>query len=335
MKRKDYIIQYWVGLMDGDGSIQVNHWRMKSLQYRLVIKLKLCDENVHLLREIKKYVGGNVRIESKNRFVLWVENYKDKIQQIVKHLVVYPPLTTRLALQLEFLLLCLQKNDVCWYLQNRGNKYQNTCRKGLENAFKCSQINRLPYYRAWLSGFIEAGGCFSHPCKDDSSACHSFSISQKADQYLLKSIKHTFHASNTIKRVTNKTGVLRKVGKLPVSLPSPDKQTFSKVRSTPTGFGYASEFGLLEHSSQSKILECNSSQVLSERLRSHTSTHPSSSKELQQVLSSSALLTNKNTLFILEIYRKDVLKRIISHLTLYPLLGEKNKSFLLFKQEFI
>ncbi len=34
---KDYISKFWVGLMDGDGSIQVNHWRKKSLQYRLVI----------------------------------------------------------------------------------------------------------------------------------------------------------------------------------------------------------------------------------------------------------------------------------------------------------
>ena len=35
----EYIKMFWVGLMDGDGSIQVNHWREKSLQYRLVIKL--------------------------------------------------------------------------------------------------------------------------------------------------------------------------------------------------------------------------------------------------------------------------------------------------------
>jgi len=33
----EYIKMFWVGLMDGDGSIQVNHWRKLSLQYRLVI----------------------------------------------------------------------------------------------------------------------------------------------------------------------------------------------------------------------------------------------------------------------------------------------------------
>jgi len=32
----EYIKMFWVGLMDGDGSIQVNHWLKKSLQYRLV-----------------------------------------------------------------------------------------------------------------------------------------------------------------------------------------------------------------------------------------------------------------------------------------------------------
>jgi hypothetical protein len=31
----EYIKMFWVGLMDGDGSIQVNHWRYQSLQYRL------------------------------------------------------------------------------------------------------------------------------------------------------------------------------------------------------------------------------------------------------------------------------------------------------------
>jgi len=36
-KDPDYVHKYWVGLMDGDGSIQVNHWRYKNLQYRLVI----------------------------------------------------------------------------------------------------------------------------------------------------------------------------------------------------------------------------------------------------------------------------------------------------------
>ena len=33
-KDSDYILKFWVGLMDGDGSIQVNHWKKKNLQFR-------------------------------------------------------------------------------------------------------------------------------------------------------------------------------------------------------------------------------------------------------------------------------------------------------------
>jgi hypothetical protein len=38
--------RFWVGLMDGDGSIQVNHWRNKVLQFRFIIKLKNKPANV-------------------------------------------------------------------------------------------------------------------------------------------------------------------------------------------------------------------------------------------------------------------------------------------------
>ena len=40
LQKDEYIKIFWVGLIDGDGSIQVNHWRKKYLQFRLVIKSK-------------------------------------------------------------------------------------------------------------------------------------------------------------------------------------------------------------------------------------------------------------------------------------------------------
>ena len=48
--------------MDGDGSIQVNHLRKQSLQYRLVIKLSNIKSNYNMLIEIAKVVGGTVKI---------------------------------------------------------------------------------------------------------------------------------------------------------------------------------------------------------------------------------------------------------------------------------
>lgn len=59
---EEEVKQFWVGLMDGDGSIQVNHWREQKLQYRLVIKLKKTQGNVRMLKEIAKEVGGGVMV---------------------------------------------------------------------------------------------------------------------------------------------------------------------------------------------------------------------------------------------------------------------------------
>lgn len=56
----EYIKKFWVGLMDGDGSIQVNHWRFKNLQYRLIIKLTNNSNNYNMLILIAKVIGGNV-----------------------------------------------------------------------------------------------------------------------------------------------------------------------------------------------------------------------------------------------------------------------------------
>src|SRR6202043_2507075 len=58
----EYIKMFWVGLMDGDGSIQVNHWRNKSLQFRVIIKLSNIKSNYNMLIEIAKVIGGSVII---------------------------------------------------------------------------------------------------------------------------------------------------------------------------------------------------------------------------------------------------------------------------------
>lgn len=62
-KRRDYVQKFWVGLLEGDGSIQVNHWRKEILQYRIVIKLKDTEMNKKMLGEIREVIGGRVRSE--------------------------------------------------------------------------------------------------------------------------------------------------------------------------------------------------------------------------------------------------------------------------------
>lgn len=170
---------FWVGLMDGDGSIQVNHWRKKNLQFRLIIKWKFLESNYRMLILIAQVVGGNVRITKNKENVIWVVDNKEAIISIIKIFEQYPPLTSRKICQLKFLIECLKHNDVDRYLAERDQKYDNL-----------SLILNAPfvvpfYFQAWLAGFVEAEGCFSfgpnsHP---------SFSVGQNNDLYLLEAIK--------------------------------------------------------------------------------------------------------------------------------------------------
>ena len=184
----EYIKMFWVGLMDGDGSIQVNHWRMKSLQYRLVIKLNNFESNYNMLLNIALTIGGVVRIVNNKKEVLWVVDKKETILEIINIFNIYPPLTSRLTCQLEFLKVCLKNNSVKNYLNNRKSKYNNQ----VNIIEQFSTKNFIPsYFSPWLSGFIEAEGCFSIRLNNN----HSFSIGQNDDYYLLENIKVFFNLS--------------------------------------------------------------------------------------------------------------------------------------------
>ena len=193
----EYLKIFWVGLMDGDGSIQVNHWRKQSLQYRLVIKLSNLISNYNMLIKIAKVVGGNVIITGKGKDLIWVVNKKEAIQEIIKIFDIYPPLTSKKICQLKFLKECLVRNSVDWYLLNRNNKYndQQSILKsdmfGLEKG-----ILILPnYFKGWFSGLVEAKGCFSIRKNNN----YSFSIGQNDDIYLMNVIKKYLTTTNIVR----------------------------------------------------------------------------------------------------------------------------------------
>ena len=178
----EYIKLFWVGLMDGAGSIQVNHWHLKSLQYRLIIKLSNLKSNYNMLLKIAKTIGGIVIIINDKKEVIWVADKKETILEIINILFTYPPLTSRLTCQLKFLKVCLDNNSVKNYLNKRKFKYNeqvNIIRKlnlSVKNTY---------YFSIWLSGFMEAKGCFWIRANKK----HSFSIGHKNDFYLLDNIK--------------------------------------------------------------------------------------------------------------------------------------------------
>lgn len=62
---RNYITLFFLGLFEGKGSIQVNHFRYKNLEYRLIIKLKYNIENYNMLVLISKVLKGKVLIDKK------------------------------------------------------------------------------------------------------------------------------------------------------------------------------------------------------------------------------------------------------------------------------
>lgn len=196
----NYIKMFWVGLMDGHGSIQVNHIRKKSLQYRLIIKLSNLESNYNMLIEIAKIIGGTVRVTAKNKDVIWLDNGKENIKKIIKVYDAYPPLTSKMICQLAFLKTCLTETSIDIYMSNRNLKYNEQLSIIKSN----TNFNAPCYFKEWLSGFIEAEGCFS--IRENNN--HSFSIAQNDDVYLIESIKRFFGIYNKVRNPYNKFYVL-------------------------------------------------------------------------------------------------------------------------------
>lgn len=183
----DRLAAFVVGLIDGDGSFQVNHWRNKYLQYRLVVKLKYNEYNKDMLEHIASAYGGQVNIvtvvKTKAQFVQWTINDAKVItNKILPLFTLFPPLTTRMTLQVAFLNKALSGMTVNEYMLTRGNKY--AARKLMANA--APLFTTIPiYFDSWLSGFIEAEGSFA---SRSGSIGFSFSIGQLFDLYLLRAI---------------------------------------------------------------------------------------------------------------------------------------------------
>ncbi len=194
--KKEDLKVFWVGLMDGKGSIQVNRGGIlgkKSLLYRFIIKLSNSSSNYDMLIKIAKVIKGTVIIVNNKKDVIWVVDKKETILNLINIFDTYPPLTSRLVSQLLFLKVCLKDNSVDFYLKNINYKY--SYQLFIVNHFKSNPLNIPSYFPSWLSGFIEAKGRFCIRKKNN----HSFSIGQKFDDFLIYAIKQFFNSSNKIR----------------------------------------------------------------------------------------------------------------------------------------
>jgi len=111
-----YIKQFWVGLLEGDGTITVSAPGPNHVKVRFIISIKNLRENVFMLLLIQQVLGGTVKIERKAQYVTWIAIKKDLIQSLFKLLEEYPLLTTHKQCQLKFAIFIL------FYISNGINR---------------------------------------------------------------------------------------------------------------------------------------------------------------------------------------------------------------------
>lgn len=136
---------------------------------------------------------GTVRyiVNNKNqRFVQWTVDDKNHINNVIIPIFhKYPPLTSRIYFQLQFLIKCIKNPTINNYITTKNHKYDIQ----FHNFSLITDYYNLPsYFTEWLGGFIEAEGSF---CVRKKNKNYTFSIGQNFDEYLIKAICK-FYSSN-------------------------------------------------------------------------------------------------------------------------------------------
>ena len=195
---KQQIYQFFIGLLEGDGTITVDRFRTKS-RVRIVLHLSNKPLNIEMLTLFHHSIGGSLLL-SKKYITLTFQSKKD-ILFIFSLINKYPFLTSNKICQFNFALKCFH-NEISsdQLIQIRNLKYlnQNIILQELISKFSYS----LPiYFPTWLSGFIEAQGHFklSH-----TGAIYQFCIGQNYDYFILEMIKVYFNSTHKITKDNNK-----------------------------------------------------------------------------------------------------------------------------------
>lgn len=194
---KNYIEQFFVGLLEGDGTITVDFVNNCKKRVRIFIALNNLEDNRFMLSLIAKYVGGRVVIERNNRYVTWYATSRTDIAKVFAILAKYPLLSTRKLCQLDFAKDFIDSNqDISEqeFIKLRNEKYKNQ-----ERMLDYNDKNFVipSYFPAWLSGFIEGEGHFRLVKRANNSIHVSqFIIGQNYEKHLLKAILTYFNKEN-------------------------------------------------------------------------------------------------------------------------------------------
>ena len=192
---------FFLGLLEGDGSLQVNHWKKRILQFRIVIKLKYTQQNYHMLVQLRDHLQC-MKVHVRHNYVLLIENDQKACHKLCDIFERFPFLTHHKRQQYAFFKYCLKhKPTISEYMYLKSEKLHLP---GEIKHLHVDEILACSYYPSWLSGFIEAEGCF---CVRKNGQ-QSFSIGQKNDLCILLSIQKYFGFQNKIQEKKNQMYVL-------------------------------------------------------------------------------------------------------------------------------
>ena len=192
---QDYIDPFFVGLLDGDGSISLGRTKGGNLSYGVFkIGLKYSPENHAMLSLIKDHIGGSINYHKKkkgNPEIRWTAASQNHVKRVLAILEKYPLLTSRKICQLHYLKQCMLNRSWKYHLETRDLKYLQQD-KWIMNFKRHFEIPH--YFGPWFSGFFEAEGCFRAPNQKSQSVY----IGQNHDSYLLNAIKTYFQSHHKI-----------------------------------------------------------------------------------------------------------------------------------------
>lgn len=203
---KNYIEQFFVGLLEGDGTITVDFFSKFKKRVRIFIPLNNLESNKFMLNLIEKYVGGRVVTEHNNKYVTWYATSRTDIARVFDIIATYPLLSSRKQCQLNFAKYFIKFNQDMpeqEFIKLRNEKYKNQ-----ETILNYYDKNFLipSYFPAWLSGFIEAEGQFK--IVNNSIKSSQFIIGQNYEKHLLKAILIYFNKEKNKVSFTSKEGVI-------------------------------------------------------------------------------------------------------------------------------
>lgn len=189
--------QFFLGLLEGDGSIQVNHWKKQSLQFRILIKLKYTPANYAMCVAIRQKLNI-MNLHIRHNCIILVEDHKIKLKRILRIIDKYGLLLTHRRRQIAFFKYCIDNN--VRYSEYAHIKQLNQCWHGFQNIndYTCDQLLQFSHWPNWLCGFSEAEACFCIRVNNN----HSFSIAQNDGREVLGAIKQYFEIPNKIRNTS-------------------------------------------------------------------------------------------------------------------------------------